>query len=145
MRMKYISCFVLLYLVTIIVQAAELRIENGYVPEAPPVAPVMAGYLTLVNTTNQPITITASRSDEFKRVEIHNMMMHDGMMHMEKQDRLTIPAHAKVSLEPGGYHLMLINPRRAFRAGEKIKITFVLSSGKQQTVILPVKKTAAPE
>jgi copper(I)-binding protein len=36
---------------------------------------------------------------------------------------VAIPPGATVKLEPGSYHLMLVGPKRAFRAGERVPIT----------------------
>ena len=35
---------------------------------------------------------------------------------------LTVPAHGALTLAPGGYHLLLIAPQRAFRPGESIPL-----------------------
>ena len=35
---------------------------------------------------------------------------------------LSIPAGQTVRLEPGGYHLMIIGPKRAFRVGDHIPV-----------------------
>ena len=117
-----------------------LKISSAFAPEAPPVAPVMAGYLTLGNPGSKPITITASHSKAFRKVEIHRMKMENGMMHMERQPTLEIPAHSKVRLEPGGYHLMLIGPKKHLQAGDKIAVVLEFKSGKRQSISLPVIK-----
>jgi len=117
-----------------------LRISSAYAPEAPPVAPVMAGYLTMDNPSGKPVIITGSSSQAFKKVEIHSMLMENGMMSMERQSTLTIPANGTVKLEPGGYHLMLIGPKKRLQAGEKIDVLFKFKSGKRQSVSLPVLK-----
>jgi len=52
---------------------------------------------------------------------------------------LAIPAGGKVSLAPGGLHLMLIRPRRAFRAGDTIRVTLKLDDGSTLAARLPVK------
>ncbi len=139
MSMRSIIVFTLALLLSLPLSASELHVEKAYVPEAPPVAPVMAGYLDLVNPTSSPITITGVQSPMFEQVEIHSMSMKDSMMHMEQLKQLTIPAHGKVSLDPGGYHLMLIKPKKAFHSGDMIGITLLLANGEKISLKLPVK------
>lgn len=119
--------------------SAELEIKNAYAPEAPPVAPVMAGYMTLLNHSTTDITITALKSSAFDQVELHSMSMKDGMMHMEQQHTFTIPAKGQRLLEPGGYHLMLIKPKKILRAGDSIDVSFSYKDKTSQKIIFKVK------
>lgn len=120
--------------------AAELEAIKVRIPEAPPVAPVMAGYMTLVNHSNTDVTITALQSSLFKSVELHSMSMKDGMMHMEQLNSFTIPAKAQRLLEPGGFHLMLINPKKPIPAGTAIDITFNYQDKTSQRFSFTVEK-----
>ena len=126
--------------VTVTHADSGLVVSNAWSPEAPPVAPVMAGYMTVKNTTASPIAITAGESSAFDTVEIHDMMMHDGMMHMVKQEKLVIPAHDSVTLKPGGLHVMFIKPKKTHHAGDTITASFELSNKQTLTVPFQVKK-----
>lgn len=67
-----------------------------------------AGFLTLENTTSDPITITQVASPQFAVVEIHETTIEDGISRMRKVDALIVPAKGSVVLERGGKHLMLM-------------------------------------
>lgn len=108
---------------------AELRIVDAWVQAAPPNAKVMAAYMVIENTGGNPQTITRAASPAFARVEIHRTMMHGDMAHMERIGTLPVPARAKVALEPGGLHLMLVNAKQVLRAGDRVPFTMSLSSG----------------
>jgi len=56
-------------------------------------------------------------------VEVHKTTMEEGVMKMEHSPGLEIPAKGEVSLEPGGYHVMLIGVNRALQAGDTLPIT----------------------
>ena len=71
---------------------------------------VAAGYITLSNNTTETITITRVTSPEFKSVEMHESILEDGISRMYALDEVTIPAGQNVAFEPGGKHLMLMNP-----------------------------------
>jgi copper(I)-binding protein len=138
------SCLFSLFTLSIVllsttIFSAELEIKNARAPEAPPVAPVMAGYMTILNHSNSDVTITAIKSSAFDRVELHSMSMKDGMMHMEQQHTFTIPAKGQRLLEPGGYHLMLIKPKKILRAGDSVDLSFSYQDKTSQKFSFKVK------
>ena len=59
---------------------------------------------------------------------------------MIAQEQLSIPAKSSLTLEPGGYHLMLFNPAKPVKAGDKITLTVNLDSGKTQNIEAIVRK-----
>jgi len=69
-----------------------------------------AGYMTLRNNTDQPIAITRVASPQFGSIEIHETRIEAQVSRMVALEELVIPARSTVSLEPGGKHLMLMQP-----------------------------------
>ena len=123
------------------VQADEmLDIDDAWVAEAPPVAPVMGGYMKIENETGKLISITSASCPDFEKVEIHEMSMSGGMMKMRQIEKLDVPANGKVELQPGGYHLMLIKPKQAFKKGDTLTVTLHTADGYSQTVKMEVKE-----
>ncbi len=122
--------------------AADLTIDRAWVRLAPPGAPAMAGFMA-VTGGSRDVMIQSASSPDFARVEIHEMTMNDGVMQMRALPELDVPADARVTLAPGGEHLMLIDAKRELAAGDKVAITFVLSRGDPLVVEFTVG-TAAP-
>lgn len=120
----------------------ELAVTDAWARLAPPTAPVMAGYLTLSNAGKEAVTVRAGSSADFMSVELHNMTHENGVMQMRKLDSLDVAAGGELALAPGGMHLMLIGPKRAFAAGESIQIVLQICDGQQQTITLPVREAA---
>jgi copper(I)-binding protein len=120
--------------------AGTLEIREAYVREMPPGQSTSAAFMNLTNTSNRPIAIVAATSDGAGQAEIHRHRNQNGMMQMERATRVEIPAHGQLSFAPGGYHLMLINLKRSFRAGDKINITLLDEEGKFYTAAFPVVK-----
>jgi len=50
-----------------------------------------------------------------------------------------IPANGKISLAPGGKHLMLKQPIKHLIAGEKVDLQLSFASGQTQTVTVKVE------
>jgi len=122
-----------------------LQVTEPWIREAPPGATVLAGYLTLSNSSDTPIVIEAVSSPAFEAVEIHRSWIEDGIAHMQPVPTLTIPAAGSLSLASGSYHLMLIRPVRALGAGDHVTLLLQRANGACITITAPVlRPTESP-
>jgi copper(I)-binding protein len=119
--------------------AAEIMVEEAWVRLPPPVAETAAGYMTIRNHGDQDIEITGIKAKVAEQLEFHAMTMHDGMMHMQKMEKVVVPAHSGISFDPGGNHLMLIGLQRILEAGEHLMITLKTSDGESIMVHAEVR------
>jgi len=102
----------------------DLVLDTPWVRATPPAAEVAGGYVTITNTGDEPARLVGGEAEFAGRVEIHEMAMRDGVMRMRAlADGLTIPAGETVALEPGGYHLMLMELTAPLAAGETVRAT----------------------
>jgi hypothetical protein len=124
-------------------RADDWRVEDAWIREAPPAARMLAGYATIANDRPDAIAVVGARSQDFGAVEIHETRMQDGVMRMREVPRLEVPAGRRVSLEPGGLHLMLMRPVRELAAGDRVEIVLELGSGESRTVVFEVRREAA--
>ncbi len=69
-------------------------------------------------------------------VEIHEMSMDGNVMKMRALPALDLPAGKAVELKPSGYHVMLMDLKRALNAGDFIPVTLVIlnKDGKKETL-----------
>jgi copper(I)-binding protein len=81
-------------------------------------------YLVIHNGTGQADALVGASSPAAASVEVHETT-HDsgGMMGMHAVPRLEVPAGETVTLEPGGYHLMLMGLVAPLVVGEAIDLT----------------------
>ncbi|MBS7537833.1 copper chaperone PCu(A)C [Ancylobacter lacus] len=99
-----------------------LEIEHPWSRTTPNGATVGAGYLVVDNEGAEDDTLVSATAEVAQRVEIHEMSVKDGVMTMRLlPDGAPIPAHGKLTLAPGGFHLMLIGLKAPLKEGEKIK------------------------
>jgi|GEM_PF-5263577 len=90
---------------------------------------VTGAYLTLHNLTQEDITLLNASSTLSNRVELHQHTMKDGLMRMQKlQQGITIPTNNKTTLEPGGYHIMIMNLTQAVKEGKRYDLTLKFST-----------------
>ncbi len=117
-----------------------LQIANAWIAEAPPSSKVMAGYMDIKNPTDTVLEITKVASADFSSIEIHRTVHEDGMARMLRQTGISVPANGSFELKPGGYHLMMFNPARAFKAGDSTQLIFTLADGSTSRFDVSVKK-----
>ncbi len=86
-----------------------LEVTDAWLRAPLPGKTVAAGYFTLHNHTDRPVTLIALSSPVATRVELHTNDPEGDMMRMRKLDRLEIAGRQRVVLAPGGRHLMLFD------------------------------------
>lgn len=75
----------------------------------------------------------------------HEMDMGDGEMAMvmqEMTDGLPLPADETVSLEPGGYHVMLLDLVEPLETGDEFELTLDFENADDVTLTVTVAETA---
>lgn len=69
-------------------------------------------------------------------VEVHEMAMENDVMRMRQIPSVALPAGKPVALQPGGFHIMLINLKNQVKPGDMVPLTltFENASGKREMV-----------
>jgi copper(I)-binding protein len=111
---------------------------DAFQPERPGFMSMNAGYLKIQSLSDKAVYVVDVSSPDYQSVSIHRSFKVDGMHKMESVDSLKIPAGEKISLEPGGMHLMLHMPTEIRKIGDFTTINFVLGDGSDVTFKMPV-------
>jgi len=135
-----IPVFVLLVLALAPASAHALDVHHARTPQAPPGAPVMAGYLVLINTQPEPVSVTGASSPFFDRVEFHRSVEEDGTTRMIKLETVEVPAAGRVEFVPRGRHLMLFGPLETAQPGQRIPIELSTSDGPVEAELVVVER-----
>ena len=123
--------------------ASEILVDDAWIREAPPVSKVQAAYMALLNSTKKDISLVSVSSPLYSHIEFHRTEMTNGVMRMQQQDTLHIPANSQLYLQPDGIHMMLFNPAQPLKAGDKVPFIFSFSDKKIIEVIIKVEKAKA--
>src|SRR5690606_13269297 len=65
-----------------------------------------------------------------------------GQMTMQPIESLELPAGETMALEPGGYHIMLIELVAPLETGEEIEVTLTFENAGERTITVPVRDDA---
>jgi copper(I)-binding protein len=97
-----------------------------------------AVYLTLHNvggTTERLLRVTSPLA---AGVDIHSMVLKDGVMQMRPLDGIDVPAGGMVEFGSGGTHLMLSGLAQPLNAGMVLPLTLYFRQSGQVTIKVPV-------
>jgi len=119
---------------------SKINISHAWVQEAPPSAEVLAGYMDLQNQSPQAQVLLGAHSADFKSVMLHQTVTKGGMTHMNHSPQIEIKAGSTLQFSPGGYHLMLMNPKKPLHQGDQVQITLEFQSGLAFPVIFKISK-----
>lgn len=119
--------------------AIELHVDDAWIRTAPPKAPARVGYLHIHNPSSELATLVGVTSPQFGKIEMHRSRFKDGMMHMERVDKIDVPAGADVRFEPNGYHLMMTGNRLPLATGAQVTLELQWSDGSSQSIIAGVR------
>jgi len=113
--------------------AANISVTDAWVRATMPGQPVGAAYMQIESDADARLVGVSSSA--VPRVEVHEMKMDGDVMRMREVKAVDLPKGRTVSLEPGGFHIMLMNLKKPIMAGDSIPLTLTIESGgKQQTV-----------
>ena len=117
--------------------AAKFEVSAPWAAITPAGAKVGAGYFT-INNPGEADTLLGAASPRAKKVELHEMKMDGAMMSMRPVAAVEVPAGAKVTFAPGGYHLMFIDIDAPFADGQTIPVTLTFEKAGAVEVDLAV-------
>ncbi len=120
--------------------ASPVTILDPWIREAPPNMHHLAAYMRIGNESEQVITLVDILSEDFSEIEIHKTSMEDGMGSMEYVQQLDILPNKVATFKPGGYHLMLMGPKRRLQVGDQVGFKLVFANGTEIPVIFVVRR-----
>ena len=100
---------------------SSVRSADAWVRAPAPGQKTAGAYVEL--TSDRGAAIVAAGSPAAARVEMHSSTTEGGVMRMRAVPRIELPAGRSVKLGAGGTHLMLIDVKKALKAGDKVPLT----------------------
>jgi len=139
-----------------------IEITGAWARTSPAMAEAGAAYMTITNSSEAAVSVVSASVDpEVAGVaELHEVVPADGAMEaadgemdhsdmadgetadgemamtMQEVSSIDVPAGGSVSLEPGGYHVMLLELPDPLATGEEFEVTLQLADDTE--VVVPV-------
>ena len=117
-----------------------VTVRDAWVREAPPMSQSLAGYMSLENHSSQSYTLVGANSLDFGRVMVHETEIKNGVARMSHRAEVRIAAGNTAVFAPGGLHLMLMQPTRTLRAGDRVSVELLFTDGRRVSVDFEVRQ-----
>jgi len=118
---------------------AKITVTNAWVRALPGNA---AGYFTLTNNGNTTIELVGIKTDACGMAMLHRSSTGGGMASMAMVHSISLAPHDTVKFEPGGYHVMCMDPTPAVKPGKTVTMTLQFTDKTENTVTFAVKNAA---
>ena len=106
----------------------DLIISDAWVRETPPGKMMTAGYASIENLSKDVITITGVSAEVAGHTSLHETRIERDRSTMRPVAQLSIKAGERVSLKPGGLHIMLMKLSESLTDGQSIDICLELEN-----------------
>ena len=106
----------------------ELIISNAWVRATPPGKMITAGYASIENQSKEAIIITGVSAEIAGHTSLHETQIERDRSTMRPVAVLSIKAGERVSLKPGGLHIMLMKLSESLSDGQSIDICLELEN-----------------
>lgn len=99
-----------------------------------------AAYFIIENETASDDTLLSVSSDIASAIEVHMSIGDDnGVMSMQMQESVHVPAKGQVEFKPGGLHVMFVNLTRDLQVGDTFTLTLNFEKEGSISIEVPVK------
>ena len=98
-----------------------------------------AGYFTLINTGEAPDVLIGARAGGAQEVEMHTTAEQNGVINMLRLESLEIAPGEEVVFEPGGHHLMFMDPAEPLSEGSTFPATLIFEEAGEVEVTFQVR------
>ena len=100
-------------------------------------------FLSVENTGTTPDKLLRASTDVAGTVELHTHIKEGDIMRMRQVQAIDIPVNQKVTLAPGGFHIMLMGLKKKLVEGERFPLTLEFEKAGKITVEIAIDKPGA--
>jgi copper(I)-binding protein len=113
--------------------AQQVEVSDAWVRATVPGQNVAAAYMTL--RAGSAARLVGVKTKAARSAEIHSMSHEGGVMKMRRLESLELPAGQDVALEPGGNHIMLFDPIKPLKEGQRVGLKLLVEQGGKRAEI----------
>jgi copper(I)-binding protein len=106
----------------------DIQVKEAWIRWLPANVPG-GGYMTLINTGSAARVLIGASSPDYGEVSMHQTRLRDGVIEMISVASIELRPRIPVRFAESGYHLMLRQPRRPLKPGDRVLITLRFARG----------------
>jgi copper(I)-binding protein len=120
------------------IKSAGFTIEHPWARASAGPARNSAAFMTIHNGGEADRLVAAS-GDVAERVELHTHMMEGDVMKMRQVEGIDVPAGGMATLQPGGFHVMLIGLKQPLNEGDSFPLTLTFEKAGDVSIEVTVQ------
>lgn len=120
--------------------SAKTQVEDAWVRATVAGQQATGAFMTV--TASSDSKLISVQSSAAKTVQIHESTMKNDVMSMQPVAFVALPAGQAVTLNPHGYHVMLIDLVGQVKAGDLVPLTLTVENGKGEKESINVEAQA---
>lgn len=98
-------------------------------------------YFVIENATRQDDTLLSVRGEIADSLEVHlSAMDANGVVSMQPQESVAVPAGEQVAFEPGGLHVMVINVKEDLQPGDTVQVALTFRNTGEISLAVPIRE-----
>jgi copper(I)-binding protein len=121
----------------------SVKVTNAWARASAKSAKAGAAYLTLENAGDAADKLVSASTPVSGRAELHTHIKDGNVMRMREVQHIEVGPHAKVSLKPGGLHVMLMDLKGPLEKGSHFPLTLVFEKAGPVTVEVAIQAAGA--
>jgi copper(I)-binding protein len=118
--------------------AIDIQVKDAWIRWLPANVPG-GGYMTLVNTGPAARVLIGASSPDYGEISMHQTRVRNGVNAMTRVESVELKPLVPVQFAEGGYHLMLLQPKRPLKPGDRVPITLHFAQGPSVEVPFEVR------
>jgi copper(I)-binding protein len=115
-----------------------VQVKDAWIRWLPGNVPA-GGYLTLVNSGDQPASLVKAASPDYADVSLHRSSNVGGISRMTPVDHISVAPQSSLEFAAQGYHLMLAHPTRTLKPGDHVMLTLTFADAAVLSVVFDVR------
>jgi copper(I)-binding protein len=122
-------------------QTGGVEISDAWARATPGGAENGAAYLTLVSPAGD--RLTGITSPAAAKAQLHEMTNNHGIMQMREVPAIDLPPGKKMTLKPGGLHIMLMGLKHPLQPGQSVPLSLRFEKSGTREVNAAIGKVGA--
>jgi copper(I)-binding protein len=116
----------------------DIEVKEAWIRWLPANVPG-GGYMTVINTGSAVRVLVGASSPDYGEIGMHQTRLRDGVNEMTPVASIEVRPRIPVRFAEGGYHLMLLHPKRPLKPGDRVLITLRFAQGPSVEVPFEVR------
>lgn len=118
--------------------AGDISISEPWARANPAPGGAGAAFMVINNGSDTADTLLSASSPAAKVTELHTHVMDGDVMRMTAVEEIEVPANGAATLEPGGFHVMLMQLVEPLKEGTTFPLTLSFANAGEMTVPVAV-------